>query len=118
MNYPGILEEILGIYKKHGWQVSRVLLSESAVRDLGKDHEVLQDLEITDSDFDAVWFERASKGGKRAIELRWLNESPFALFELVDESESEESLEKVRKRVEQKMASHASQAGKRGRDGA
>ncbi|HUF03625.1 MAG TPA: hypothetical protein VMM38_05550 [Aridibacter sp.] len=113
MNYPGILEEILEVYRKHGWQVSRVLLSGEGVQKLGENYEILKDLAVRDSQFDAVWFERPSRTGKRAIELRWLSETPFALFELVDESEPEENVEKVRERVEQKMARHASQSEKR-----
>lgn len=117
MNYPGILEEILEVYRKHGWHVSRVLLSGTALQELGEGRESLRDLEVRKSDFDAVWFERPSRKGKRAIELRWLRDTPFALFELVEESESEENIEKIRERVERKMAKHASQAGKREREG-
>ncbi|QQS42589.1 MAG: hypothetical protein IPM63_06550 [Acidobacteriota bacterium] len=117
MNYPGILKEILEIYRKHGWRVSRVLLSGAAVKSIGEDCELLDGLIVESSDIDAVWFERPSTKGKLAIELRSLSETPFALFELVDDSESAEKIEKVRERVERKMAVRASQAEKSGSEG-
>ncbi|MCO6510225.1 MAG: hypothetical protein J5I65_05470 [Aridibacter famidurans] len=117
MNYPGVLEEILGVYRKHGWQVSRVLLSGAAMQSLGRDHKILEGLVVESSDIDAIWFERPSRKGQLAIELRWLSETPFALFELVGESASEENIEEIREGVERKLAVHASQATKRGKDG-
>lgn len=113
MNHQGILEEVLGIYKKHGWQISRVLLSAETLKKIGEDDPVLSGLPLEQGDVDAVWFERPSRGGKRAIELRWLNETPFALFELVDESDTAEKIEELRKSVESRLAQHVSESKKK-----
>ncbi|REJ79100.1 MAG: hypothetical protein DWQ47_06565 [Acidobacteria bacterium] len=110
MNYVELLHDILKVYEKHGWEVSRVLLSEDALLSL-KGSDIAKGLEIVDSKVDAVWLERQSRNRKRAIELRWLNANPYALFELVDEDVSERELEKIRSRIELKLADHASGKG-------
>ena len=107
MNYAELLSDILGVYKKHGWSVSRVLLSKGAPKEL-RNAEDLIGVEVAESEVDAVWFGRPSAKGKRAIELRWLNETPFALFELVDEDIADDELKKIRSRIELQLVDHAS----------
>jgi hypothetical protein len=104
-----LVEEIISIYTKHGWKPGRVLLSEDSRATLGEDSlgSLFQGAEVVRAGFDAVWFERASRKGSTAIELRHLGEAPFALFELVGE---ENPSEEIRKELENRMADYASKA--------
>jgi hypothetical protein len=58
--------------------------------------------QVTESDFDAMWFRRASAGGREAWELR-LAAEPYALFELFEPDEAEEDREDVRRELEARM---------------
>lgn len=102
-----LVEEIISVYIKHGWKLGRVLLSGAAREKIGPDllEKLFVESDIVASDFDAAWFERPSKNGATAIELRHLGEAPFALFELV---ENDERIEEIRNEMENRLASHAS----------
>ncbi len=78
-----VITEILSQYKRHGWHLRRVLLSENLSENLsGSVKTLFGDAEITASEIDAVWFCRASGKENTAWELRHLSETPFAVFEL------------------------------------
>jgi len=97
------IAEILSLYKKHGWNLSRVLLSAELEKKLSERSEnIFGAAEIVPSQIDAAWFTRPSKYDREAYELRHLSATPFALFE-VFEPETEESLkkEKLREMEEQ-----------------
>lgn len=80
------IAEILSLYKRHGWNLRRVLLSAAAERFLSEKIAALFGAaEIVRSEVDAAWFSRASGAGGEAWELRHLSETPFALFELFDD---------------------------------
>jgi hypothetical protein len=97
--------EILAQYKKHGWTLRRVLLSdELRVRAYNElvslsDHKAV---EFVSSDVEAAWFSRPSKEGE-AWELRYLSATPFALFEVFDEDDEEETREEARKEMETRL---------------
>lgn len=77
------IAEILSLYKKHGWTLSRVLLSAELEKNLsGKTENLFGSAEIVSSEINAAWFSRPSKGGNQAWELRHLSDAPFALFEV------------------------------------
>lgn len=80
--------EILSLYEKHGWKISRVLLSEELSRSLGEEtrSELFGPAPTGRADIDAVWFTRPSKHGRTAWELRHLSAAPYALFELSGET--------------------------------
>ncbi len=87
---PDTITEILKIYKKHGWTLRRVLLSEELQNNLGETKELLfPAADISSSDIDAAWFSRASDGSRETWELRHLNETPFALLEVMDNTAAE-----------------------------
>lgn len=98
------IAEILSLYKKHGWNLRRVLLSDGLRVNLT---DRLQDLfgsaEIVSSQLNAVWFSRVSANGNEAWELRRLSEAPFAFVEVfekdVDEDEREEILLETERRM-------------------
>jgi hypothetical protein len=102
-----LIAEILSLYKKHGWNISRVLFSGELKNsfDPAKLEKIIGDAEITEAGVNAVWFTRPSKHGRTAWELRHLSKNPFALFEL---SESETLPEERVREMENRLAEYAS----------
>lgn len=100
---PENIESILSLYKKHGWNLRRVLLSD-ALRVQITDR--LQDLfggaEIVSSKLDAAWFSRAGKHGT-AWELRNFAEPPFALVVVLPDGVTDAELNEVLTETEAKM---------------
>ena len=85
------IAEILSLYKKHGWNLRRVLLSEALQASLADSLPALfGEAEIRASEIDAVWFSRPARDDQEAWELRRLSETPYALMELFDEDDDEE----------------------------
>jgi hypothetical protein len=99
----------LAVYRKHGWQLARVLMT-TETRDAlrreqsetgGHDADELsfEGVAASESELDAMWFSRASAEGREAWELR-LAAEPYALFELFEADEAEEDREDVRRDLE------------------
>ena len=107
MSKSSIATEILGLYRKHGWQLQRVLLKPEESQQLDSS-ALFPDAEVIESSIDAMWFSRPSHNGE-AWELRLLSEQPFALFEKFEKDESEEQREEVRNEMEAKMRDYVSQ---------
>lgn len=106
-----LVRDILGIYRKHGWTAERLLLSEAGAETLGDLRaELFAEVEVIPAEFDAVWFGRPSKKGKKALELRLISAEPFAVFDLVDEDADENEVQAVIERMEKKAAERASNA--------
>ncbi len=98
------IQEILTQYKKHGWNLSRVLLSVPTKKMLSASVEkIFGDAKIIESKIDAVWFFRTSAKGGEAWELRRLSENPFALFEMFDDEDDEEIREETRQEMQTRM---------------
>lgn len=91
---PSEIREIIATYRKHGWSLSRVLLSDESKRRLAGDlADLFGDAEIIDSNIDAAWFTRRSRPGSVTWELRRFTALPFALVEVLDDSASGEERE-------------------------
>ena len=100
----GQIGEILSLYKKHGWNLRRVLLSETLKKRLANaSEELFGAAEIVSSDIDAAWFSRASRKTHEAWELRHLSETPFALFEAFDGEVEETEREEIRRQMEDRL---------------
>ena len=111
MDSPSPGREIIATYEKHGWSLRRVLLSQETKAVLRLEiKELFGDAEVRDSDFDALWFARASPGDREAWELRLMSEQPYALFELFEADESEEDREEARLEMENRMREHMGRA--------
>lgn len=96
--------EILAVYRKHGWDLRRVLLSpqqKNAIK--GKIEELFAGADIVESDLNAAWFSRQSKPDIIAWELRRLERSPFALVELVDAGAIASELDEMLSRTEERL---------------
>ena len=98
------IAEILALYKKHGWILRRVLLSDELKNSLPEPRENLFGAaEVRGSDIDAAWFSRASKGDQEAWELRRLSETPYALLEIFDAEDEDEIREEALAEVEARI---------------
>lgn len=103
------IAEILSLYKKHGWTLSRVLLSAELEKNLsGKIENLFGGAEIISSEINAAWFTRPSKNNSEAWELRHLSTAPFALFEVfgadTDEDFRTEKLLEMENRLIEKFS--------------
>ena len=100
----------LATYRKHGWQLRRVLMRPDTLAALradgGADDDApaqFENVAVQPAPFDAMWLARPSHGGREAWELRLIAEPPFALFELFEPDEAEEDREDVRREMEARM---------------
>jgi hypothetical protein len=98
-------DEALATYKKHGWRLVRVLARPETLEGMraGDDAALYEGAPVSESDVDAMWFARASQGGREAWELRLIAEPPYALFELFEPDEEEEDREDVRREMEARL---------------
>ena len=98
------IAEILSLYKKHGWNLRRVLLSEPLKASLaGSLAELFGAAEIRASEVDAVWFSRPARDNQEAWELRRLSEAPYALMEMFDEDDDDEIREESLSETEARL---------------
>jgi len=101
----------LETYRKHGWQLRRVLMSPATLAALHSaqgSNEVtaatqFENIVVQPAPFDAMWLARAAQGGREAWELRLVAEPPYALFELFEPDELEEDREDVRREMEARL---------------
>lgn len=101
------IQAILAQYEKHGWSLRRVLLSAEARENLPE--AFFANAEIVSSGIDALWFSRASLGGREAWELRHLSGgTPYALVEVFEADDEEEVREEARSEMETRLAEVAS----------
>ena len=98
------IQEILTQYKKHGWSLSRVLLSASSRETLSASlKNLFGDTEIVISDADAAWFFRAAGSDREAWELRRLSGTPFALIEIFDADDDDDIREETRQEMQTQL---------------
>lgn len=78
------VSEILSVYRKHGWTLRRVLLSDALKTGLAPHFdELFGNVVPVSSPLDGLWFSRASRETLEAWELRHLSTAPFALVEVI-----------------------------------
>ena len=102
--------ETLATYRKHGWQLRRVLmrpdtlaLLRAAAGDAETTAAQFEGVAVQPAPFNALWLARPSHGGREAWELRLISEPPYALFELFEPDETEEEREDVRREMEARI---------------
>lgn len=111
MNLLERFSETLSNYRRHGWQLRRVLLRPESRADLGTAAATLfETATAQESTFDAFWFSRASHAGREAWELRLIAETPYALFETFEPDEAEEDREEVRQEMEARLREYAARS--------
>src|SRR5262245_14868433 len=105
MKKTDLITEIIMTYKKHGWELKRVLLTLESTDELSGVIELLSsDVKPESSTFDALWFSRPSHKGAEAWELRLLAETPYALFERIEANESDEKRTRLLKSMEERLS--------------
>ncbi len=97
-----VVGEIIAQYDKHGWTLRRALLSHEGASILA---DILGDVEVKHSDFNALWFSRRSKPESEAWELRRLTVLPFALVAVVSDGTSADEVEATLSQVVEEMRS-------------
>ena len=104
------ISEIISLYKKHGWNISRVLLSAELKSSIDTEDvkTLFDDAKVFDSEIDAVWFSRNSNNDKVAWELRHLNSNPFAVIEFIDKDAEESAQHEILNNLETRLKEHAS----------
>lgn len=101
MNQISLCKEIIATYQKYGWTLARVLLSAESRGAIGDAKEKLfGTAQIKEFAVDALWFSRPSHEGREAWELRFVSESPYALFETFEADEPEDLREDARREME------------------
>ena len=92
-------------YRKYGWRLARVLMRTETLAELraATGGEEFESTPAREFSIDAMWFARPAGGGREAWELRFVSESPYALFELFEPDEAEEDREDVRREMEARM---------------
>jgi hypothetical protein len=106
MNTAELISEIVATYERHGWHLRRMLLKPQTRDQLAEAAHDLIEVAVRVSDFDALWFARASHASREAWELRLIAEHPYALFELFEANESEEEREQLLREMENRMREH------------
>lgn len=98
------IAEIIGLYSKHGWKLSRVLLSEELKRGLGEDATGLfRGADVRNSDINAAWFTRSPRPGDETWELRRLSTDAFALCEVFSDEDDDDTREEAMFEMEERM---------------
>lgn len=103
--------ETLANYRRHGWQLRRVLLRPESRMTLSDDTAtIFENAPVHEFTCDAFWFARASGNGREAWELRLVAETPYALFETFEADEAEEDRAEVRQEMEARLREYAGRA--------
>lgn len=103
MNTAHLAQEIIAVYRKHGWHLRRVLLRPESWAEIESASVPFDVGPREEANVDAMWFSRASHEGREAWELRVLSENPYALFETFEKTETEEQREEVRREMEARL---------------
>jgi hypothetical protein len=111
MGQADLSREIISTYRRHGWQLRRLLLrSQTRVEVVGEE-QTFEGARIEAAPIDAMWFSRPSHGQREAWELRLLAETQYALFETFEIGDPEEAREEVRREMEARMRDYVKSDG-------
>ena len=94
------------MYRKHGWQLRRVLLRPETRVELQS--LLAGNVAVQEAEFDALWFSRPSHNEREAWELRLLAQTQYALFETFEADETEEERDDLRLEMEARMREYLS----------
>ncbi len=104
MSQNSLARELVGTYRKHGWELRRVLVKTEHQSDVDEFKvEYGESVSFHESSIDALWFSRPSHNSGEAWELRLISENPYALFETFEPDETEELREDARIEMEARM---------------
>src|SRR5690348_55817 len=103
MQSVDLFMELVGTYRKHGWELRSVLLrpATKAVLD-----QLVEDVPVKEAQVDALWFSRPSHNHREAWELRLLGQTQYALFETFEPDETEAERDEMRREMEARMRNY------------
>ena len=101
MKNADLFTELTAIYRKHGWQLRRVLLCSETHAEL--EPLLPNDVPVKEATCDALWFSRPSHNNREAWELRLLAQTQYALFETFEADETDEEREDVKLELEARL---------------
>lgn len=111
MNQIDRFREIVTSYRKHGWELRRVLVCEQTRLAFAVSGEVeLTGIEPEASAIDGIWFARPSHAGREAWELRLVGDMPYALFEAFEAGLDNDLREEKLREIEARMIEYAARA--------
>ena len=102
MRKADLFVELVGTYRKHGWELRMALLQPETRMEL-VDEPGLGTVPIKEARIDALWFARSSHHNREAWELRLLAETQYALFETFEMDETEEQRDEARQEMEARL---------------
>ena len=105
MNPFSHFQQIIERYRSFDWIPRKILLSPTSRLDFAEQNSI-EEVEVADSEIDAIWFSRPAAGGREAWELRVISDSPYALFEMFEADESDEARQDVRTEMEARLREH------------
>ncbi|HKG46080.1 MAG TPA: hypothetical protein VKB02_05105 [Pyrinomonadaceae bacterium] len=105
MKNADLFIELTATYRKHGWQLRRVLLRPETLVELQS--QLPNDVPVKEATVDALWFSRPSHNNREAWELRLLAQTQYALFETFEADETEEDREDLRLEMEARLRDYA-----------
>jgi hypothetical protein len=97
---PGSIAAIIEQYKRHDWELRRVLMSGESDLELPEEYS---GVEAENSDQDALWFSRKSRPDAESWELRRLTNTPFALVAFIPNTADSEEREEILAQTEARM---------------
>jgi hypothetical protein len=104
MTLPALIDGTLALYRKHGWVLRQVLLTEKSRKILeGSPAALFGETETSVFQKDAAWFSRPSGKDGEAWEIRLFSETPYALIEVFGPDQDEREREEIRRGMEQKL---------------
>jgi len=106
MKSADLFTEVTAIYRKHGWQLRSALLRPETHTELQS--QLINDLPVKETTFDALWFSRPSHDNREAWELRLLAQTQYALFETFEADETEEERDDVKLEMEARLRDYLS----------
>ena len=106
MKNADLFTELVGTYRRHGWELRRALLQPTTLAEL-QSQELLTKVPVKEAAVDALWFSRPSHNDREAWELRLLAQTQYALFETFEADETEEERDDVRLEMEARLRDYA-----------
>jgi hypothetical protein len=104
MDPSDLFNEIYSTYRKHGWELRRVLARPEMIARVAEQLRAIgMTPQIEEALFEGMWFSRPSHQGREAWELRLVAETSYALFETFEPDEAEEDREELRREMEARL---------------
>ena len=104
MKTANLFLELVGTYRKHGWELRSALLQPATLAEFhSQEAELLKNVMVKEASFDALWFSRPSRNNREAWELRLLAQTQYALFETFEADETEEERDDVKREMESRL---------------